>query len=302
MNRSLWFCYFACFLSLAECQQALAPPRVYSAFIKQGPIVTGTIIAVLPSPQATNGTVTVDITGELRGHLAKTQLTVLFSSIPNPKYPPFAWARVPPVTGHKVLLFLAGDPDQPYAEEILDFNRGEEKWMPEVRSLLSLEAAGVSGDKKTLLDTLSNPERDLRSFAAEVLLVRVCGPADQCRIDALNKLTAIAGDANQLKVDRIWAVSLIAHSVFTGIPAAAAADRAAVTALVELLADPSVAVRDEAVQNLHGLLLGGGVAKPRVDIAPGDRAKVVQQLRRDGQSGEPFARQARELSEVLVKP
>lgn len=293
----------AALLATAAAGQVRQEPRVYSAFIKDGPVVTGKIAAIQAlAGNAETGTLTVDITGELRGHLSKTQIELPWTTHVNPKYPPFVWARVPPVVGHRVLLFLTDQQGLTYADEVLDLDRGDDKWLPKIQAMLSLEKQATAGDTKALLDDLSSSDQDMRSLAANLLLVRNCAPAGACRTEGLSKLNAIARDRTRRTADRVWAASMIAHQVYVGVPASSASDEAAASALAALLADPDAAVRNEAVQDLHGLLLGGGVTKPRIDISETDRARVVEQLRRDAQAGGPFAADARDLSEKLATP
>jgi hypothetical protein len=298
-----WIALLALTIAASATAQSKPDPRVYSAFIKNGPIVEATITTIKPSaPGSETGTLAIEVTGELRGHLQKKQFEIPYSTHLNPKYPPFVWERAAPVAGHHVVLFLIEQQGLTYADEVLDLDAGEQKYMPKLQALLALEKQGASGDVKPLLDDLGSADQDIRSLASRLLLDKRCMAPAPCRAETLDKLTAIAHDRSRPKAERVWAVVQIGHNVYLGIPASAATDQAAANALTGLLVDPETAIRDEAVQDLHGLLLGGGTAKPKIELSAAERTKVVEQLNKDAQAGLAYSSKARELSELIARP
>ena len=173
--------------------------------------------------------------------------------------------------------------------------------MPQVRNLLALENQAKSGDAAKLIEHLGDTDAGSRALAAEILLTRQCGPAAACRLQSLEKLASVAGDAGRSAENRAWAVRAIAHSVVTGFPAGKDIDKAAITALARLAADATPAVRSEAVVSMHGLLLGGGEARLAVDLPKPEMDRLLQQLNKDGESKVPFAPQARDVANLLAK-
>jgi hypothetical protein len=283
----------------ARGQQPPGEPAVYNAFIKGGPIVIGKVTKVQPPENNGVGTVTVAVTSQLRGQPIGTELTTQYAApVRNSKYPPFGWSRIPPENGKNVLLFLNGSGTHWDAIEVLDIDQRDAKWMQPIRAMLTLEGQGSQGEKAPLLDALSNSDPLLKSLASEILLNRLCAADTDCRMQVLRKFIGIASDPRQARIDRTWAVSRIAHGVFAGFSASDPVDKAALNALAAVLTDPDVALRAEAVVNLHGLL-AGGVRKPALTVSPAERAKAVEQLRKDAQSNVSFATQARELLGII---
>jgi len=293
------FTVLAC---VASAQQPAGAPMIGGAFARPGPIVIGQIQAVQPASGGATGTLTIAVTEQLRGEAAGPEITLPYSTVrPNVKYPPFAWSRVAPVAGHRVLLFLTGHKPDWNTVEVLDLNLGEDKFLPLVRGMVALEQQAERNEQAPLFTALSGSNDELRQLALDLLLNRTCPDNAECRMKVLEKTEAIANDSRQGRQNRTWAVSTIAHRLYTGFPNSAAVDKAAVASLAHLLTDTDERVRGEAVQGLHGLLFGGGSAKPQLQLAGPDRQRAAEQLRRDAQAGLDFSGRAKDLSDLVAR-
>ena len=282
-------------------QQISKDATIVNNFPEQGPVIIGSVKRIDQPVAGVNGAVTISVAEQLRDPTLGSEVTTLYSPGPtSPKYPRFGWNRLPPVLGHTVLLFLTGGKPDWQVIEVLDLEKGENGTLPSIRAMIALQTQAARGEQAPLFEALSRGNHALRNLAADLLLRQACVSDSECRTKVLRILSGIAQNSQQPDQERAWAVSTMAHRVFTGFPNDSAVDRAVIASLIPLLTDSISSVRGEAIESLHGLLMGGGDAKPQVVISDAARTAVLAQLRRDARSGTPFDSQARDLSDFLA--
>jgi len=280
----------------------MPPPEVYRAFLQGDLIVSGTVAEVTPAGSPDRGTFRFTVREQLRGKPVPGELTLSYEIFPpDPRRPPVLWQRVRPAAGKNLVLFLAPEGDKFRVDGVLDLGGDDAKALPLIRQSLQLEDAAGKKDKQPLLNATGDPSPFVRGVALTFLISKVCPNDAACRTEMLDRMAAIARNPTEKREQRVWAVDTIATKVYFGFRNGDEVDRKAAMALAGLMADPDPAVRGEAIQFLHGYILGQGTVKPDLSgNLPGRRA-IVEQLRRDAESNLPFAAQARDLAPIVAQ-
>jgi hypothetical protein len=282
-------------------RQPEPPAEVYNAILRGGPVVRGTIVAITqPTASSQGGMLTFAVREQLRGPPVPQLLTLPYQ--PQPGSPPakrplWLWEHMTAAAGKNLLVVLAQNKGSWEAAGLLDLDGDEAGALPQVRRVLELEKDAEGRQKGPLLDAVSDSSLFVRGAAIEFLTARVC-PADAaCRAALLDAVAKVA--QNPQSDQRVWAIDIIGSKVYAGFHAGDDVDAKAALVLAGLLADPDSATRGEAVQFVHGLLLGGGSVRPEIHLSGALKGEVMARLRHDAGSSLAFAVQAGELAKAL---
>ena len=275
--------------------QSSAPPFLYSAFVRGGAIVIGSIVDVQHTPSGM-GNLTVSIDEQLRGPAVPKQIEIRFTLHGvSPKRGPFIWDRVHPEVGKTILLIL--DPRTPWsAAAVVDATSSDAPWVQAVKRMILLE----NSDKAAALDSISDSVPVISKLAVDLLLNKLCISDDPCRATVLQRLEAVALDKSRKETDRMQAVSIIGFKIYTPFAPESEISQRAISVLFRLLADPDGQVRSEAVQILYGYFFGGGTIHPLIPKLDAQaRSSIVSQLQSDVEGHQSLTLQEERLLELI---
>ena len=277
-------------------------PSVYNAFIKSSAIIIGTVNKLEFPVADHSGFVLIETKSQLMGPSILSPLRLNYPTHREDSwYPAFGWNRIRTRTGMSALVFLERKDGSWQALEVLDLDSEESNWVSTVKSMISLQKLASSRETGPLFETFESGDTTLRALAVDLLLNQVCPPDNPCRMQVLDRLIGIAHAQRRAEMERVWAISVIAHGVFGGFSQHNPIDEASVKALAELLIDPNQVVRGEAITDLTALLTGSDSARVDLRVENGERDKILARLRADARSGVSFARQARDLLELFPR-
>lgn len=286
------------------------PPLLYNSLIAGGPIVMATVKDVKIPADSFNRTVTLDITQTLRGdNVPKTlELSYVpprgatFGGEKRPLFPDNAWYNVEPRAGKTLLLILTGKAGSLDALCVLDAEERDAAWIPRVKKMIALETLPAATRQAALIDALSDPAPLMHSYALYLLSTKACPHDAACRQKILDRLAPVARSQTEATPQRLQALDDIGFKVYDGFSATDSVNSGILALLFSLVPDPVPDIGAEAIQILHGYLLGGGETSPDISaITIADRGNVVARLEQDGKSEKPDAQQARELLQLLTK-
>lgn len=288
---------------------------LYLAFNKQGPIVIGKLASIKVENQSTtseSGTLTLDITEQLRGEPLPSALNIRYQWInPNsPSYttaylkgpPPYGFDRVHPARGMNVLaIFSRRKPTTTPPMSVIYLDSTESGWLPMIRKAVALES--LEGDARTvaLLNGLTDPQKFIRVVSMHQLRQdATCESGSPCAIKVIQILRDRAA-AGALQ-ERSEAVDWMAHQFYDGSTGGTGSNNAVAAELMSLIADPSSVIRGQAIDDVDQMLSTD--AKWHPDLSGLDipnRSAVIRALEQERGDSGPSAVEASRIEAAMVK-
>jgi hypothetical protein len=294
------FCYVLPLLATSVgWAQDTVETNLYLAFNKGGPIAIGRVASVDVKTKGAdyeNGTLTLEVTEQLRGEALPQSLTVPFGwADPNsPSYsftyakrpPPQGFDRILPVAGMRVLLmYPRRKPTAGAPLAVLNLDSGEEAWIPVIRRALAMTALTGAERTNTLLGGLSDPKKFIRVVAMHRLLEGPeCVSGSTCRDKAVEILgkRAKAGP----EIDRLEAVEWLEHQFYDAPARDTTSNRQIISTLFALVTDQNSNVRKRAIGELDQVFSPDMNWRPspaQVNISnPEDVARVLEEEQKEG--------------------
>jgi len=283
--------------------QTSTPSCVVPGVEAGGSIIAGTITDRLPASQdAPMGSVTITVDRYLRGaHFPSESVTL---PVDWTKGPSVGWILRPPIwhdatlqPGERLLLMLFKQNNQ-RALCVTDLGVQPDV-LPMVERMVALDSA-EGGAKITGMEAaLSDNSPAVRAFAIDYLdSSGVRDPA--VRQFVFQHFKAIAlNPQNPRRMEALEAIKWSYDSFANG----SELNYRILSFVADRMADPDPQVRSVAIQFIHSMLFGGGTNRPNpAKIQLTNRAKVLQQLKRDASGGlhEPDAeKQAAKVLQAL---
>lgn len=271
---------------------------LYLAFNKQGPIVIGKISSIKVENQSTtseSGTLTLDITEQLRGEPLPNALAIRYQWInPNsPSYttsnlkgpPPYGFDRVHPAIGMNVLaLFSRRKPTTTPPMSVVDLDSTEAEWLPVVRRAVALETLKRDERTDSLLNGLADPQKFIRVVSMHELRDDAsCLSGSPCAIKVIQILRRRA--ATGAPAERSEAVDWMAHQFYDGSAGDTGSNIAVASELISLIADPSSVIRGQAIDDVDQLMSTDVKWHPDLSrLAISNRTAVMQALKQEQQN------------------